>query len=432
MLAAALETTAPIRRKVARLPLLTTKGWKSERPVFAADDKPLQEALGRYLPMWVLPCALESLGELPRALGVEVISRDSLPASGLRGCHAPDEAVIETWHRALEYLADYVADVDEQMWQAGSWAALRALQLVVAPHLSLKIVGAKERVVALEQAAHLDVAANTLFFRDEAVFLNREIGGLLIGKFFARDRREIALAFVDAWRRAEEGPPREPLRLTEGTAAAQQLKRLGERAGGATGKQLFSGAGASPTSLGPRRTARAAPPRILKDFRHARIGRVEITEQGKPSQTIKRRNHQLTEPPIFAAGSEHEGNTASSARNGGAAPRAYTEIEREDEALRLLAAALKTIDDVRLHDYRHLPVGADSVDELRRFFEIKAFAGEMRDEIRLGPSRFKGPSVTPVPFSSRSSPVSKAGQRGFESSPTRCASSRSATRANFA
>ena len=92
------------------------------------------------------------------------------------------------------------------------------------------------------------------------------------------------------------------------------------------------------------------------------------------------RRPQLIEPPH---------SSARPTRNGGVALREWTDTDREDQAFQLLAAALKAIDDVTLRDYRHLPVGADSVDELRRFFEIKAFAGEMRNEIRLEPSQLK-------------------------------------------
>ena len=84
-LADALESNGRLRREIGRLPLLTTEGWKSDRPILVAEDKPLHDALKSHLAMWELPCALESLKQLPNALGVEVVSRDALPATGLRG-----------------------------------------------------------------------------------------------------------------------------------------------------------------------------------------------------------------------------------------------------------------------------------------------------------------------------------------------------------
>jgi hypothetical protein len=379
-LAEALESNARLRRDIARLPLLTTKGWRSDRPILAAEDRPLHDALKPHLAMWELPCALDSLNQLPAALGVEVVSRDSLPATGLAGSYDADEELVEIWERALDHLADYVAQADQQLWQAGAWNALRSVKLVVAPGLTVTVKVGSRRAVALDQRAHIDAASNTLFLRDESVFRDRELGGQLVSRFFTRDRREVALAFVDAWRRAEEAPPIELLRLTEEQAASDELERLGKRARSAKGKPLFSGAGATRSAPPPRRPPRTDAPRVLKDFRNASIESVQLIEGGERKQVIKATRPKLIDPPSYVP---------RRVNDSGAAPRSYTETDREDEALRLLAVALKTIDGASLRDYRHLPVGADSVDELRRFFEIKAFAGEIRDEIRLEPSQLQ-------------------------------------------
>ena len=273
-LAAAIESGARVRRELARLPLLTTDGWKTERPILAAQDKPLHDALAERLPMWIVPCALESLQQLPEALGVDIISRDALPASGLRGNEPADDALRETWERALDYLADYTADADQQLWEAGAWPRLRALKLVVAPNLALTVSADSTRSIALPQRAHVDLAANTFFFRDEDIFRERDLGGRLVAKFFERAQREIALAFVDAWRRAEEAPPTELLRLSEETAASNELERLSKRAHDSNGKKLFS-AGANTQSWRARQKAPSPPPRTIKDFRNARIASIE-------------------------------------------------------------------------------------------------------------------------------------------------------------
>jgi hypothetical protein len=383
LLADGVQTNARLRRDVARLPLLTTAGWTTERPIVAAEDRPLHDVLARHLPVWVLPCALESLKELPQVLGVQVARRDELRATGLRGSNPADPEVLETWQHALDNLAHYLADTDHQLWESGAWPSLRKLKLVAAPNLTLSIKIGTQRPVALEQRAHVDHATNTLFFRDEDVFRERELGGRLVSKFFSRDQPLVALAFVDAWRRAEEAPPSELLRLIEETAVTDELNRLGERARAARGTPLFSGAAANnPSAATPAapRTTQLTSPRSLKDFRNARIGTVQLVEGGEQKEVITPQRPQLIEPPAFSS---------RPARDRRAAPRSYTDAEREDEALQLLAGALKTIDRVKLRDFRHLPVGADSADELRRFFEIKAFGGEMRDEVRLEPSQLQ-------------------------------------------
>jgi hypothetical protein len=149
---------------------------------------------------------------------------------------------------------------------------------------------------------------------------------------------------------------------------------------------------------------------------------VQLVEGGERKQVITAARPKLMDPPAYVP---------RRAPDAGAAPRSYTETDREDEALQLLAAALKTIDGSSLRDYRHLPVGADSADELRRFFEIKAFAGEIRDEIRLEPSQLQRALRNTDAFFLAIVSGSKQAQRGYASSPTRSGSSPSATAASF-
>jgi hypothetical protein len=77
-------------------------------------------------------------------------------------------------------------------------------------------------------------------------------------------------------------------------------------------------------------------------------------------------------------------STPSTAVRKGADQPEWTDREREDVGFELLAAAMKQLDDADLADFRDLRrVGADSVDNLRRFFELKAYEGEMPDTVRF-------------------------------------------------
>ena len=66
--------------------------------------------------------------------------------------------------------------------------------------------------------------------------------------------------------------------------------------------------------------------------------------------------------------------------------RAYTDLQKETLGLDLLRWVLQRHDQgiVDLRAQRN--VGADAVDELRRFFEIKVYAGAEPDSVRLEPS----------------------------------------------
>lgn len=44
--------TAPVRRRLAKLPVWTSQGWKTVRPVYAIDDQPLAHGLANEVPVW--------------------------------------------------------------------------------------------------------------------------------------------------------------------------------------------------------------------------------------------------------------------------------------------------------------------------------------------------------------------------------------------
>lgn len=65
------------------------------------------------------------------------------------------------------------------------------------------------------------------------------------------------------------------------------------------------------------------------------------------------------------------------------APVDYSPEEKEELALRVLDMAIDG-DAANLRDYRHLRgVGADALDKLRRYFEIKAYYGNLPNDITL-------------------------------------------------
>lgn len=97
-------------------------------------------------------------------------------------------------------------------------------------------------------------------------------------------------------------------------------------------------------------------------------------------------------------------------RSGSAAPqqrtsaRPYTTVEQEKAVLDLVRRAL-ALDETELRDLRaqHGP-GADAVDELARFYELKTYGGAKPDTIQLTPRSSSGRSRA-TPSSSWSSPA---------------------------
>ena len=67
------SSSPPDRRKLSRLSLWTTQGWKRDRPVFATDDESLVDVLADSLPLWRPGGELEQFQLLLEPLRVEVI-----------------------------------------------------------------------------------------------------------------------------------------------------------------------------------------------------------------------------------------------------------------------------------------------------------------------------------------------------------------------
>ncbi|HTN99059.1 MAG TPA: hypothetical protein VL068_00170, partial [Microthrixaceae bacterium] len=79
--------------------------------------------------------------------------------------------------------------------------------------------------------------------------------------------------------------------------------------------------------------------------------------------------------------------TGSNGKPPSATHRSYTEEQRESIGLELVRRIIGS-EDNRVHDLRkQAGVGADAVDDLERFFELKVSGGGEPDKITLEPSQ---------------------------------------------
>ena len=72
-----ISATPQDRRKLAKLRLWTSQGWKDERPVFATDDETLSDGLADRLPIWQPGGELGQFRSLMKPLRVEEIRSSS-------------------------------------------------------------------------------------------------------------------------------------------------------------------------------------------------------------------------------------------------------------------------------------------------------------------------------------------------------------------
>jgi hypothetical protein len=116
--------------------------------------------------------------------------------------------------------------------------------------------------------------------------------------------------------------------------------------------------------------------RSLKRIEDLVIGEVSVLAGTKTVIRTRRdkKSRGLTAPPPGSDGERHTGPA-------GGLPRAYTEGDREAFAVEVLRQVLET-DSRTLRDLRRVAnLGADVVDNLGKYFEIKASAGEMPDAV---------------------------------------------------
>lgn len=372
-----------LRRRLGRFPLWTTRGWVRNGGVFAVDDRSLEASLGLHVPVWLPGCSLRTLNAIPEARGVTVIPESAFTVATSAAAEAYEAAEMTKYlfRAALGHFRSKLAESEPAIWSRGDWKALDEIELLEAPDLTVSVrLGRK--ALAIPRELHLE-SLERLYFRSEENLGEPELGGRAIATYFPREAGEVVpYAWSYAWRRADaEGAPVEPLNLAQELDERDDLEDMAKNAGKAKGQRLFGG-GAVPGKAARTKRAPARPaPRVLKDFSTAVIGEV-ILEGGAvpPPSKPSRKRRRLVDPPA----------KPPSPPSGGRALHDWTDQEKETRGFEVLAAALKSLDGVELGDFRAVRnIGADSVDNLRRYFEMRAHLGTVPDEITLEPSEFE-------------------------------------------
>jgi hypothetical protein len=380
------------KRRLARLPLWVGDRWQVKRPVYAVADRELADGLRNRIPIWEPGFAIETVRSLMPALGITYLDDDSISPLPGDSAQPADSLTAETFARAVAHLQAYLASEDPALWSATDWQRLRALELTEAPALEAAVAPASGRKrLTTPKRVHLDQAAGQLFFRSEHDLADRRLGGRAIAQTFEKGRREIALAWAEAWREAEEGEAPDEVRLAEDEAKSLpdplgDIERHGKRA---TGRKILTAARRRASSKLPRtQTEPIQARRELKSFDQATIATVEIVHgDGTKPRAAPRRIPLRHDLPIIPARPASAGSRPMR--------KDWTDKEKEDLGFALLQGALKNLDGAELGDYRALRgVGADSIDNLRRFFELKTAERDLPDHVRFEPSEFERAAKT--------------------------------------
>ena len=196
-------------RRLARLPLWTSKSWVSDRPVYATDDPVLAAGLRDRLPFWEPGAELEQFRPLLGPLRVTEIRTGDAdviePALAYK-----DNAATALFRAALRLLREDLACNDPQLAasMAVPWDSLDGFDVSVHPSLTLRVHTVSDRTDEgniSEVAARVDASLGTVFVRDAAELRRVDVGGRALATLFKGDARRLAQAWRAACEQAEDG-----------------------------------------------------------------------------------------------------------------------------------------------------------------------------------------------------------------------------------
>ena len=385
------------RRKLGSLPLWTTMNWARERPVFATGDAVMAEGLRDRIPIWQPGGDLEQFRPLLGLLRVrEISARDMAVVESEEAFE--DEESTDFFRLAVQLFQEDLTRNDPELalGLAIGWERLLGFDVWVHPHLSLSVSLERDgspKVHLCEVNARVDLELDTVFVRTRADLEATDSGGRALAELFHGNSRNIAMAWRAACDRAAAGNTARPLELAEQLAERRQAKTeeeirsrteafresAAERRRSDHGTAQDGGGIKEPPAIpangkGSQPPIQLAVPRVLVDPQDLEPtypeGRIDDGSNGDGGG--KQPGKKLREP---SKKSKSPANRVSF--------RAYTELDKETVGMELFRKVLGS-DRGDLTDLRtQRGVGADAVDDLRRFFELKVHAGAEPDQVKL-------------------------------------------------
>ena len=398
--------TTQARAKLRRLPLWTSKGWMRDRPVYATNDPVLIASLRNQLPLWEPGGELQQFRSLLHPLRIQEIHADDAQVIDPDRA-TEDEESSDLFRLALQLLQEDLSRNDLELAKGArmSWDLLGEFRVYLDPSLAVGVTvgleGDRTRYEC-EVPAKVDADRRSVFVQHSEQLPRVDTGGRAIATLFEGDPRRLAQAWRAACDQAESGRQARLVELAEERAKREQQRTESELAEfreriiaiqqtqGRSRGLIHRGSGPSrAATIGPEN--RDTPPilestRVLVNPESLDIvdpqGRLESSERRTPRKTGVDRN--LVDPKPGGSGPR------------GRSPiRLYTDSQRENvgmELLRkLLSSDVEEIADIRAQH----GVGADAVDKLRRFYELKVSAGAEPDYVTMTATEVKRARTTP-------------------------------------
>ena len=400
------------RRKLVRLPLWTTQGWKKDRPVFAVDDESLVDALGNSLPLWKPGGELEQFRSLLEPLRIEVIGSADAEVAGIDDSFEDSEATC-LFRMAIRQLQEDLVRNEPSTVQSlrGRWDDLSEFTVRSHPELTLAVRVPESADGGIQHCpvhVKVDVDGRRVFVRNPHSDLPRaDRGGrALAAAFFDGGRRRVAQAWGAAWDRAGDGDTPAGLELAQqkaerereeiGAAIEGKLEAL--RAGVGGRLRPTAGSGRSPglsDRVDPVGGVKPAPAPAHRTVMRVLVDPEALTVMEPGGQVVG---------DFTPSGGKHSRQSAGPVEPDPTKPlrlpptrplRGYTDQQRESVGLELARKVLSS-DGQYIVDLRaQRGVGADAMDEFKRFYELKVSAGPEPNEVTLTEAEWKRAKSSP-------------------------------------
>ncbi len=371
--------------------------WTSKRPVYVVDNPLLAESLSAFIPVWAPGGALTQFESLIDRYRLTRI--DAFRAHVVRpGTATYEPRLTAVFATAAAILREDLVKSDPVSEQSLTvpWGDLQSFRVCTLPGLTVEIrAGEAGPMLRFNPDAWLDSASSTLYLSHDDNAGKPGAGAYAVASAFTGDVRRISHDWVVAWARAEEGVRAEEVSSAASREAqskrlrdekdAQQLEELAHRPKARPDKARL--AGAEEVAAGPSTSTRVsrAVPRTLVDLGSFTL----VDERGEllsssaslgPSGADAkggRRSRGLAEPD----------RSRPKKKRPGVGAKNYTAEELESKGLELAKWVLG-LDDGRVVDIRNQHnVGADAIDDLQNFYELKAYAGPIPDVVQLQDSQ---------------------------------------------
>jgi hypothetical protein len=392
------DLPARARGRLSKLPLWTGKSWRDKRPIFAVEDLSLTPQVSAQVHVWDSGfSSYDRLSELLHAMKVDLLRLGDFSELALDGrALVAGEDLRARFALAVEHLRDELMRGDQALHDAleVSWHELAGAHVVVQDDLQLTTDRASRKIV-VDAPAHLRRDPLAFMVRSAEDAGRAEGGGRAIAALFHGDRQKVAWAWAVMWRLAGDNVASEGIVLPGGTTDPDdgaerliQLQGQASRRGRRRGRRSAQADGDGQ----PRSAKKEVAIRRLKDLAELEPdGGTMVNRGASPTSGIVFRR------PAGASASsgdgimpprDNSGGTPGQGDAGRDPPDVLPPVEtRERLALDAVKDALR-LDPPQIADLRaRRGIGADMVDELAQFYEIKmSSASEFPAEITLTPS----------------------------------------------